>query len=333
MSKGYTVNGQFFKTKDAIRKKLREILYAYPIGAKVTGEDSGFLLELLHNHPNAIEKIGCGIETFEVRQENSISRCFYLVRTDGTAENFSYKKCLNSPTPLAVFKSICRNLVYPQMHNLKSSYFREKAREDGCIRCPITGKWIAPEQAHVDHIPPDTFAKIVTGFIDTNSINVEKVEVREAEDVYINKTFVDESLAKNWVKYHDENAQLRVVSSFANLKVVLRREQALDRLANQYELSLIYELEPYRTVFLVDLALECTYAEWREQDFALLKMYASRLVGTNAAQPLLRPAKYEAVLEAFIDWLLPDEMVNRFDASILVEVTDDLFNSWLSKKV
>src|SRR5882757_391971 len=247
MSKGYTVNGQFFKTKDAIRKKLRDILYAYPIGARVTGEDSGFLLELLHNHPNATEKIGCGIEAFEVRQETSISRCFYLVRTDGTAENFSYKKCLNSPTPLAVFKSICRNLVYPQMYKLKSSYFREKAREDGCVRCPITGKWITPDQAHVDHIPPDTFARLVTGFIDKNNINVEKVKIRDSEDANINKTFADDSLAENWVNHHDENAKLRVVSSFANLKVVLRREQALKNLANQYELSLIYELEPVRT--------------------------------------------------------------------------------------
>ncbi len=314
-SKGYIINGQFFKTKDAIRQKMREILYAYPIGAKLNGEDTAFLLELLHNHPNAIEKIGCGIEGFEVRQESSISRCFYLVRTDGTAENFSYKKCLNSPTPLAVFKSICRNLVYPHMHKLKSSYFRENAREDGCAQCPITGKWITPDQAHVDHIPPDTFARIVTGFIDKNNINVEKVEVRNSEDVYINKTFVDDSLAENWVKHHEENAKLRVISSFANEKVVLRREQALSRLANQYELSLIYELEPNKTEFLVDLALECTYAEWRQQDFDLLKMYASRLVGTNATQPLLKPAKYEIALEAFIDWLLPEELANRFDAS------------------
>lgn len=127
-SKGYIINGQFFKTKDAIRKKMREILYAYPVGAKVNDEDSAFLLEMLHNHPKAIEKIGCGIEAFEVRQETSISRCLYLVRIDGTAENFGYKKCLNPPTPLAVFKTVCRNLVYPQMYKLKSSHLQMHVR-------------------------------------------------------------------------------------------------------------------------------------------------------------------------------------------------------------
>lgn len=116
------------------------------------------------------------------------------------------------------------------------------------------------------------------------------------------------------------------------MKVVLRREQALDRLANQYELSLIYELEPVRTEFLVDLALECTYSEWRQQDFEALKTYASRLVGKDAAQPLLRPAKYEVALEAFIDWLLPDEMANRFSAADLMtyeNLSSGYANVWL----
>src|ERR1041385_6981020 len=173
-SKGYTFNGEFFKTKDAILKRVRGILYGYPIGTQVTSGDCALLLELLQNHPNATEKIGCGIDAFEIRQENSISRCFYLIRTDGSAENFSYKKLTSPSTKLAVFKSVCRTLVFRQILRMKSAYFRGHAREDGRVQCPITHRWIMQEEAHVDHIPPNTFAKLVTDFIAQNGIDVEK---------------------------------------------------------------------------------------------------------------------------------------------------------------
>ena len=115
------------------------------------------------------------------------------------------------------------------------------------------------------------------------------------------------------MEYHQTKADLRVVSALANLNIIPRREQALNRLTNHYELSLVYELEPVRTETFVDLALDCTYVEWREDDIALLKMYASRLVGSEAVQPELRAEKYEIALHTFLDWLLPEEIANALE--------------------
>lgn len=305
--KGYTVNGEFFKTKAAIRERVRSILYAYPLGTRVAAQDSAFLLELLQNHPNAEQKIGCGVEAFEVRQESSISRGFYAIRLDGSAENFSYKKLLSPPTKLAVFKTVCRDLVHRQIFRFKFNHFRGYAREDGRVQCPITEKWIMQEESDVDHTPPNTFAKIVTDFIGQHKIDVNEVEVQESKTEK-GKTFTDNTLVEAWVNYHDANANLRVVSTFANRFILPRRELALNRLANHYDLSLVYELEPYRTEYLVDLALECiAMEEPKEMSIDSLQMYASRLVGSNAACPELRAVKYETVLHAFLDWLVPDQ--------------------------
>ncbi|GIL88870.1 hypothetical protein Vretimale_16928 [Volvox reticuliferus] len=56
------------------------------------------LLDLLQKgHPSAASKIGCGLRAFQVRvfrAEDPDSRAFYAVRKDGTAEDFSYIKCL-----------------------------------------------------------------------------------------------------------------------------------------------------------------------------------------------------------------------------------------------
>lgn len=305
---GYTVSGEFFKTKKAIRERVRSILYAYPIGTQVASEDSSFLLELLHNHPRAEEKIGCGVKSFQVRQENSISRCFYVIRLDGSAENFSYEKLLSPPTRLAVFKTTCRDLIHRQIFRLKFTHFREHARGDGRVQCPITQRWVMMEEAEVDHIPPATFVKIVTDFIAQNEIDVDAVEVQESKTDK-GKTFADVELVEDWVRYHEKNADLRVVSAFANRIIIRRRELALNRLANHYDLSLVYELEPVRTEFLVDLALECiAMGELGQMSLESLQLYASRLVGSEAAQPLLQAEKYEIALHAFLDWLVPDDL-------------------------
>jgi len=187
------------------------------------------LLDLLRSHPSAESKIGTGVEAFEIRQNPRFtkSRCFYLIRIDASEEDFSYTKCLYPPTSLAVFKSICRKLVGIRLFWLKSAYFRKNASEDGRIQCPITGEWVTEDQAHVDHIPPDTFEKLVTDFITQNNINVEEVEIREAEgETEVGKTFASTSLADEWVKYHNENAKLRVVSAYANLSIIGRQSSA-----------------------------------------------------------------------------------------------------------
>lgn len=60
------------------------------------------LLELLKKgHAEADRKIGGGIQAFQVRSHPIWkSRCFFLVRVDGTSDDFSFRKCVDQLLPL-----------------------------------------------------------------------------------------------------------------------------------------------------------------------------------------------------------------------------------------
>ena len=72
------------------------------------------------------------------------------------------------------------------------------------------------------------------------------------------------------------------------------------------DLTEVLELSPWQTEFLIDLTLTCDDSRWRVPDFALFKMYATRIVGPTANHPHLRTTKHEEALHAFIDYLLPE---------------------------
>lgn len=82
---------------------FKEMLNRYPIGARVSAQDADDLEALLERHNERDEKIGVGIAGFEIGVPPDdvpqfSSRCFWLVRTDGTKIDISYKHCLE-PKP------------------------------------------------------------------------------------------------------------------------------------------------------------------------------------------------------------------------------------------
>ena len=60
------------------------------------------LLDLLkEGHQEAEKKIGSGISAFQVRYHPQWkSRCFFLVREDESADDFSFRKCVDHILPL-----------------------------------------------------------------------------------------------------------------------------------------------------------------------------------------------------------------------------------------
>ncbi|KAL3677428.1 hypothetical protein R1sor_027376 [Riccia sorocarpa] len=56
---------------------------------------------LTKGHRDAESKIGPGIQSFQIRYHTGWrSRCYFLIRTDGSAEDFSYRKCVDRLMPL-----------------------------------------------------------------------------------------------------------------------------------------------------------------------------------------------------------------------------------------
>lgn len=83
----------FKKRGDAVAH-LNDMLHRYDLGDKVSADDAVILRAALDRHPDAHDKVGCGITHFTVRTADFGTRCFWLNRTDGTTEKFSHTACI-----------------------------------------------------------------------------------------------------------------------------------------------------------------------------------------------------------------------------------------------
>ena len=91
-----TIGSREFKTKKEANEYYSSMLLRYSWKEDVTGEDLKDLLELVHEHPNHKGKIGPGIlRIYKDRTEHG-QGCFWAERTDGTKDNFSFKKCIDA---------------------------------------------------------------------------------------------------------------------------------------------------------------------------------------------------------------------------------------------
>lgn len=84
-----------FAKKGDAAAYLKAMLGRYDVGDKVSADDAKVLIAALAHHPDAAAKVGVGISHFSVRSADFGSKCFWLNRTDGTTEKFSYKSCVS----------------------------------------------------------------------------------------------------------------------------------------------------------------------------------------------------------------------------------------------
>ncbi|XP_052189577.1 DNA-directed RNA polymerase V subunit 1 isoform X2 [Diospyros lotus] len=86
---------------ELIMQSIRRILHqtGYNDGDPLSAEDQSFVLDnVFTHHPDKSTKMGAGIDYVMVTKHSSFqdSRCFYIVKTDGHKEDFSYRKCLEN---------------------------------------------------------------------------------------------------------------------------------------------------------------------------------------------------------------------------------------------
>ncbi len=87
--------GHVFPTKKSLRDFVSAILNRYDLKQRVGVDNERFLRALFERHPNRDEKLrGSEISHFEVHPFKHGSRCFFLVRADGSREDFSFEKCI-----------------------------------------------------------------------------------------------------------------------------------------------------------------------------------------------------------------------------------------------
>jgi len=113
----------------------RSILHTrYQVGERLEIQDQRFILEkVLRYHPFFTEKIGCGVHYIKVdrHDSHSKSRCFFVVRTDGSVCDFSYHKCIKGK---ANAKSPSLALRYD--HEYCVNHGRDEIFEDDTLNSP-----------------------------------------------------------------------------------------------------------------------------------------------------------------------------------------------------
>jgi len=85
-----------FKTKTEAVKHFTDMLARYDNGQGVTGTDLDDLNSLIEKHPRFEEKIGNGIKRIFADWIQHGARCFWIERSDGTKEDFSFRKCIDA---------------------------------------------------------------------------------------------------------------------------------------------------------------------------------------------------------------------------------------------
>jgi hypothetical protein len=217
----HLVNGTRFTSQKEIVNHARDILRRNPPGARLYGQDFGFIHALLQKHPRAREKISPGVRGIRV-DLNPVWKgqpMFVVVRTNGTETDFSYRKCIRPPSPIKHFQTACRTAVVDDILEFKKRHFLEHADEAGQVLCPLTERLLSWDEVHVDHMPPQTFCQIVAAFIEQGEIDAQQVAIKGFDDGDILKRFADDGLAESFRAFHASVAQLRIIDATEHIRL------------------------------------------------------------------------------------------------------------------
>ena len=216
--KGYTVNDQEFRTQQELITYVRTILGRYRDGVTLDLFDSAFVLDLLRRHPEAAQKMGCGISAIYVdRSPMYKTRGFYLLREDGSRTDISYLECIRETAHDKKVRCALRGAIEPQVLAVKQAAFA--AAPAGWVICPDTGEYLVFTSAHVDHRAPLTFERLVELFLGREGLGFDDIEVIPSSDLTFQDELVDAALCARWAAFHCEHAQLEIVSAIANLSL------------------------------------------------------------------------------------------------------------------
>jgi hypothetical protein len=72
--------------------RIRDIKSRYENGEWLRGGDAKYMYMVLRNHPRAKDKIGVGVQALFIHEYVFGSRCFWVLRKDGTLVDWSAPK-------------------------------------------------------------------------------------------------------------------------------------------------------------------------------------------------------------------------------------------------
>ena len=137
-----------FNTKTAAEKYTRSKMNEYGIGEYSEGAAYDFLTDLLNNHPEKEEKIGCGVKKIIV--EKNYRGCFttFILRTDWSIIDWSWVYCCQFK-----IRSVKNDLFAAMRYSIHDQTAAYKATQElKCLYCGTSEG--EPYEFHVDHHNP-----------------------------------------------------------------------------------------------------------------------------------------------------------------------------------
>ena len=213
----YFIGNIGFQTKKATyeyaKKKITKL--GECIVYREKKEDYDFLYGLLCNHDEKLEKIGCGIDRFEIRRSEFGWKSLgtFIIRNDGSEIDFSWVYCcqFKRRSIITDLTNAMRYSIYDQTNDYKNN------NELVCSYCKLDTK--NKKDYHTDHDSP-SFKIIKEDFLLDLESDDELYPV-EFDGGFGNATCFRESdteFKKKWQSYHKKKARYQILCATCNLK-------------------------------------------------------------------------------------------------------------------
>jgi hypothetical protein len=205
----FSIGKQIFRTKGDAKAKVRRILSDAQPGTKLNGSDAQLVADLIMHgrHPEAEEKVGVGISHIEVRAATFGSPCFWIVRTDGSEVDFSYKQAFDGPPSMKI--EVCTALRQEIRDQIQE--FHELQR--GHIFCSICGDDLDSADAQVSYAKRPTFDTIALKFANAHG---GWPALAVVDDGPYGSKLANRSIAAEWAKQHRTEANLSLAHRQCN---------------------------------------------------------------------------------------------------------------------
>lgn len=202
----YFLGNYEFPSKAAAQRKVKEILYSYPLRTPLNEDDHDLIVALLLQHYNAVEKIGCGVANFvvhEFKEYGRRQRGFLIIRKGGSEIDFGIQKAFGVKQSHHLEDAARRAVA-----ETTSSYKQMRFKQNDTILDDMTNLPLHFKDAHVDHASPNTFRQILLDYV------TEYGELH-VYDCGLYREFSPADAAK-FRTFHDRRATLRIIRNGDN---------------------------------------------------------------------------------------------------------------------
>ena len=212
----YRIGDDPFPSKAAAIAAVREILHTRPRNTPLIGADRELIGSLLGMHYDAETKIGAGVRHIEIRTPRFNHPGFVVVRTDGTAVSFSYKRCFDGESTARANTLIAlRYAVEPDTLAFKRQTFHDARTKGRKLFCPMSGvELFEDSDTHVDHYGGDNEFRHLAEEFGARYGGLEDIESLAMRDGI---RILADDVHDAWVEFHRARAQLRLLHRIPNI--------------------------------------------------------------------------------------------------------------------